>query len=332
MLLSVDRYYVPLLHFGSIEERLDDATIDGGSATTSILFTGDVFLGRDVERIGRQWGFSYHLDLFNQFAESDAIVINFESAIPQTHVPVPSMGMRFSVLPEAVIALKNAGITHASLANNHTYDYDADGYSNTESTLLENDITTFGHPTAVNNDSVSTIDTAYGEVALIGIHTLFTSFSAGEIKAILDKQTPDRQFTIAYVHWGEEYQLYPSNTQRTFAQELVEEVGVDMIIGHHPHVVQTVESIQEVPVVYSLGNTIFDQYFSNAVQDGLLLEMQFTAESIQAKLHPISSQGSRTRPYLMPANERSEFLESIAERSGDEYSESIKGGTLPLLR
>jgi poly-gamma-glutamate synthesis protein (capsule biosynthesis protein) len=118
-----------------------------------------------------------------------------------------------------------------------------------------------------------------------------------------------------------------NQTQSTFAKELVA-AGVDLIIGHHPHVVQTVTVVDGVPVIYSLGNTVFDQYFSSAVQEGMVVALEYTTTKRTAVLHPISSIGSRTRPYLSPAWEKDQFLKALAKLSEVSLEQSIKEGSL----
>ena len=104
--------------------------------------------------------------------------------------------------------------------------------------------------------------------------------------------------------------------------------GADAIIGHHPHVVQDIQVYQGVPVFYSLGNFVFDQYFSSAVQEGLLLKLTLTEAGANYELIPTTSIGSRSRPQLMSPYEREHFLTGLATRSAPKLRTQIHSGYL----
>lgn len=298
------------------------------ATSTKIVFTGDVFLGRDVEDGAQQYGYDYSLALFQQppFTDADAIVVNFESPIPADHRPTPHLGMRFSVATSAVPALRSAGITHAGLANNHTADYGMTGLTHTRSQLTAGDVQPFGDPVAVSTSSVAMLDTVQGPVAIVAIQAVTTTPDMATVRTLLDSLPENLAGVVAYVHWGNEYQENASVTQQALAADLAA-AGVDIVIGHHPHVVQNISQIDTVPVIYSLGNTVFDQYFSTAVQTGLMATLEFTATERLIHLYPISSLGSRARPYLMPAREQARFLDDLAQQSDSALTTGIRAGT-----
>ena len=296
-------------------------------ATSSrVHLTGDVFLGRDVERTMLTRGDDYPLQLFDELPSADAIVINFESAIPQTHVPTPDMGMRFSVRAVVASALHDAGVTHAGLANNHTYDHGASGYRHTRAVLREAGVAPFGHPSQIDSDvSVAKIKTSHADIAIVGMHTLYGQPSLYSIAQVYEEVAPTVDIVLAYVHWGEEYEVRHGYTQRRFAEQLVEQ-GFDIIIGHHPHVVQGIEMIDGVPVVYSLGNTVFDQYFSTEVQRGLVATLHVSPTERALQLRPITSIDSRVRPRLMGESDADHFLDLVAARGQPELAEMVRQG------
>ena len=94
----------------------------------------------------------------------------------------------------------------------------------------------------------------------------------------VEKQPDD--YWVVSIHWGNEYLTQPSDTQKRLASKLVEK-GVDLILGHHPHVVQPVEQTEGGIIVYSHGNFIFDQNFSLLTQQGLLVEIEVSNEGIE---------------------------------------------------
>lgn len=305
------------------------ATPDTDLATsTRIIFTGDVFFGRDVEDGARQYGYEYPLALFRQppFSQADATVINFEAPIPPTHQPTPHFGMRFSVATSAVPALQRAGVTHAGLANNHTGDFGSEGLAHTRQTLMAGGVQVFGDPATVGTSSVALVDTVQGPVALIGIHAVNAAPDMAEVRTVLTALPDDVTAVVAYMHWGNEYQEEASVLQQELATDLVA-AGVDVVVGHHPHVVQNIAEINDAPIFYSLGNTVFDQYFSVAVQTGLVVTLEFTKTERFVHLHPVSSLGSRTRPYLMPARERARWLTELANQSDASFADKIRMGS-----
>ena len=303
----------------------DSVTLEVG--TTTILFTGDVFLGRDVER---RIHANHSLDPFaflQAFPDRDATVINFEAAVPAVHQPTPDFGMQFSVSADLLSMLADAGVTHAGLANNHTYDHGRDGYQHTIESLALHDIVSFGHPSQINQQSVTIIDTPHIRIGLLGIHTLYGQPSLRSIADTYTALAVEVDMVVAYVHWGEEYMLKHNPLQRALAEQLVG-LGVDLIIGHHPHVVQGIELIDGVPVLYSLGNTIFDQYFSDDVQVGMIASLQITADRRQVVLTPIDSRRSRIAPQVMNPAAATAFLTDVAERGGEDVAESVRAGVV----
>ena len=85
-------------------------------------------------------------------------------------------------------------------------------------------------------------------------------------------------FVVVVLHWGFEYQAVPEPSQRAEAVKLVES-GADAIIGHHPHVIQSIEFIKKKPVIYSLGNFVFDSQRQEASQ-GLIIQLTFSKSKL----------------------------------------------------
>ena len=293
-----------------------------------IIFTGDVFLGRDVERRMDNRGTAATLSLFNDLPETDALIVNFEAAIPEVHQPTPDFGWQFSVRSDIVAELAAVGVTHVGLANNHTFDHGSAGYAHTRQTLTSVGIESFGHPSRINHDlSVSSIETEFGSIAVVGMHTLYGVPSLRSIDDTIASIEPTPERIVAYVHWGEEYELEHNAQQRAFAEQLVD-LGFDLIVGHHPHVVQGIEMIGEVPVVYSLGNTIFDQYFSTDVQQGLLLSYTASSDGDALEFVPITSLGTPAAPRFMESENAADFLQDVASRGSELVAPAVSWGQL----
>jgi poly-gamma-glutamate synthesis protein (capsule biosynthesis protein) len=96
--------------------------------------------------------------------------------------------------------------------------------------------------------------------------------------------------------------------------------------------VQDIRLVEAVPVVYSLGNFIFDQYFSTAVQEGLLLGVKLDADKLVLNLYPHSSHGTLSRPQLIADDKKQIFLTNLAMRSDNSLTTAIESGQIVLPR
>ena len=298
----------------------------------TISFLGDIMLARSVELLMNEHGADYPFKNVPDIASSSAfIVANFEAAIPSLHEQTPSGGMRFSVSSTAIPYLAKSGITHVSLANNHSLDYGRSAFTQAKNILTSSGIVSFGQADSVSTSSVTYLTVGSTTQAVIAIHTLFSAPDDAILRELLEEMSRQSDVQIAYIHWGEEYSLVHTNAQEKFATRLVA-LGVDIIIGHHPHVTEDIQIINGVPVFYSLGNFIFDQYFSTAVQEGFVLQLSIAADQFLFTILPITSIGTRSQPRLMNESEREVFLSGLAARSDQTLSDSIKTGKLILSR
>ena len=135
--------------------------------------------------------------------------------------------------------------------------------------------------------------------AFIGIN--YTNSPVGIMKVVdLIKKAREAtaDFVIINAHWGTEYKSISNSRQRQLAHSLID-AGADVIIGHHPHVVQEMEIYNDRPIFYSLGNFIFDQYFSVPTQQGLGVGLIFKEKEISTYVFPLQglkSQVSQMTP------------------------------------
>lgn len=291
-------------------------------------FVGDVMLARNVEFLIDTYGISYVTSLLPEHPKGAYLVGNFEGSIPVTHVPTKSMTFSFSVRPEHVQSLSEYGFTHLGLSNNHAYDFGFDDFVHTQNVLSGSSLSTFGDPGELATSSVTTVRMGSTTVALIGIYAVESTPLLHDVVSVFKNASFTSDIQIAYVHWGEEYKLLHNSTQETLSHALVD-AGADLVVGHHPHVIQDVELYKNVPIFYSLGNFIFDQYFSDAVQNGLMLELAYE-DNMQISLYPVTSIGSRSAPRFASAFEKEEMLNELAENSSEELRDMIKEGIIQL--
>jgi len=266
---------------------------------------------------------------FQTLAQSPAVVGNFESSIPQEHQTTPTRGMRFSVSAAYIPQLALSGFTHFSLANNHTLDFGMTDFKNTQTILEKNRLSTFGQPKQFDTDAVEFIQLEDTVVAVIAAYTLQKIPTYTELKTVFDYASARSDFQLVYVHWGTEYVPLHSARQREAAERFVD-AGADVVIGNHPHVVQDIELIAGVPVFYSLGNFIFDQYDDVSTQEGLLLHLELDTDQPKITLLPVTSVGTLSQPRFMNARTHAAFLADLANRSDPKLRESIARGQILL--
>jgi Bacterial capsule synthesis protein PGA_cap len=324
---------VPAKNSQLIPQRLYEATFSSYASDkkSSLLFTGDVLLARNVEYLMKKEGndYPYKLLSLSSLAPNPAIIGNFESAMPSTHVPTQALGMNFSVDPVFLSALKDAGFTHLSLANNHSFDYGTDGYQNATAQLQAHELTAFGNGETIDKNSVTYIDTELGRIALVAINASEQLPDKVAVQKLLALASRESDIQIVCIHWGTEYKTKHSHVQEELATTLVE-AGADLIIGHHPHVVEDVGVIRGVMVFYSLGNYIFDQYFSPEVQQGLLLSLDMAGQEPVLRLIPVTSLGHLSQPAMMSPEAHAAFLKALADNSDPTLAPDIEKGVIPL--
>lgn len=294
----------------------------------SLYFVGDIMLGRDVERRMNRSGVDYPYQFINFNTEDSFAFGNFEASIPEVHVSTPDNTFRFSVNQKFLGPLAQAGFTHLSLANNHAFDFGLPGYNSSISAIWNSGMVPFGHPSKLSTSSVTFIDTGTSRIAVIAIHTLFVAPSVQNIAEVLAYAGSESDLQIVYIHWGDEYSRFPSSAQRKLAQTFSDS-GADIIIGHHPHVVQSIEKINETIVFYSLGNYIFDQYFSSEVQSGLVLKLDMSS-SPKISLIPVTTLDSKIQPQRLEGEKLQIALKDFAKISDARLAAGIEAGVLFL--
>ncbi len=301
-------------------------------ASVPLLFTGDIMLGRYVETLMNRYGQNYPFGSTTEFLKSHTTIANLEGSIPKVHIPTKINTMVFSFPPETPTILKNNGIQAVSLANNHSLDSGAVGYEETKRSLENGGIIHFGgYSTTLTEHFETHVGTT--SVIVYGINMISSTWDkemAYSATELLRKQYP-KSILIAQLHWGNEYALTQGDEQRVLAYKFIDR-GVDVIVGSHPHVVQGIEVYKGAPIFYSLGNFIFDQYFSRDVERGYLLSLDKKDGEILYTIIPVVSKRSQV---AFPSEEiKVEILETIAKSSDASLKKNINESEilLPFLR
>ena len=298
---------------------------------TQINFVGDIMLARHVEYLMSQHGADYPYRLIDFLEpEKSYTVGNFEASIPVNHVKTPNFNFKFAVSPRYLGELRKAGFTHLSLANNHAFDYGYEGFKNAKVQLERNDLISFGQPNEISSSSITFIDLPKHRVAVIAVHSVSSFPNNQELKTVFEQAKSESDLQIVFIHWGEEYQHQQSKSQRLLATKF-SELGADLIIGHHPHVGQGIERINNALVFYSLGNFIFDQYFNQDVRQGLILKLIENSKfELELNLIPVISEETLAQPTLMNDTDRKLFLNKLSEYSSSDVKEFIKSAKVNL--
>lgn len=193
--------------------------------------------------------------------------------------------------PSIIPTLRSAGIDILSVANNHAGDWGRDAYADTLERLRENEIEYTGggknidearRPTIIEKNGVKIGYLAFSDVGP-------NYMKAGENEAgvllasdpnfeqIIKSAKTQVDYLIVSFHFGDEYKTVHNNRQETLAHKAIDN-GAKIVVGHHPHVIQDTEVYNNGYIAYSLGNFIFDQYFSVNTMQGMLLKLKINSD------------------------------------------------------
>lgn len=200
-----------------------------------------------------------------------------------------------------------------NLANNHIFDCHSAGLADTKKYLDENEIMHFGGDV---NNKIKIKDIASRKIAFVGIDATLQNNSDVHKKDIHDiRMISDH--VVVYIHWGEEYKKQPSAKQIELAHDLIDS-GADLIIGHHPHVVQLAEIYKNKPIFYSVGNFIFDQVGIEENQ-GLGVGVVFSESVSEYYLFPYNI--DKYQPELLDMKKAKDFCDHFIMAANIESSE-----------
>jgi poly-gamma-glutamate synthesis protein (capsule biosynthesis protein) len=276
-----------------------------------LAFLGDVSPSRSMEtqliRYGAQypWG-----ELGPLLHEADLLAANLESVLTTGGQPLDKSYL-LRAHPMWAQTLIEAGIDVVTLANNHTFDYGTQGLDETLSTLENLGVVAVGagiSDTAAHRPALFTVN---------GVRVGILAYAAARWKGSVDVPATDRlawaeparvetdlqaiqgqvDVIVILLHAGTEYAADPSPDQIAFAHAAID-AGADLVVGHHPHVTQTVERYGQGLIVYSLGDALFDIPRQAAMQ-GDLLRIHVTRQGLrQAELWPFWIEDA-IRPRLL---------------------------------
>lgn len=227
-----------------------------------LLFVGDIMLGRHVGELIND-GLDPFEHVHQTLREYDLVIGNLEGPITEVET-CQQKAYSFKFSPQITTMLKIHNIGLVTLANNHSMDCYTQGLLDTRMYLEDMGIMYVGGGNDVN-EMYKVIQVEGEEIAVIGYDDTVRLISHQTLYKTVEEVAMKYPYTIVLIHWGEEYKTMYSDYQQEMAHTLVD-LGVDLIVGHHPHVTQPSEYYNGVPIYYSLGNFVFDQYFGDTTK------------------------------------------------------------------
>ncbi|HBH45928.1 MAG TPA: capsular biosynthesis protein [Candidatus Jacksonbacteria bacterium] len=264
--------------------------------TVSLIAVGDIMLSRNVaQKIKSNQDYNYpFLKTADILANADLTFGNLETAITLGRA-IMTGEMYFRSDPTATAGLQYAGIDVVSLANNHSPNFGETGLKDTFKYLTAAGIDYVGAGTDKITAHTPVIKEVNGlKIAFLAYtadDVIPVNYQAGDARAgvaILDiplmkedvtKAKAQADLVIVSMHAGVEYQALPSQSQINFARAAID-AGASLVIGHHPHVVETLEHYKNGWIIYSLGNFVFDQMWSQETREGLIAKIFLDSQGV----------------------------------------------------
>lgn len=301
-----------------------------------MLFFGDMMLDRSVGIRINENGFDYLFSELagegNEFFEGfDLVGCNLEGAVTNNgeHYP-PQMSYDFAFHPDLINQLHDYNFNFFTVANNHFSDQGERGIIETRENLDKLGFDYVGCRDGRVGDCSSEIIKIHDKkIGMAGFSQVYSLIDIKKAKDLVSSLASSTDLVIVNIHWGVEYEHQFNSIQQKYAHAMIDS-GADIIIGHHPHVVQGLEIYNNKPIFYSLGNFIFDQYFSSDTQKSLAVGISVTKDEWRFDLFPLKSHMSQAS--LMSGEEKKEFLDKFINWSEVNVmiSNQVRGGKLIL--
>lgn len=323
----------------------DSQNTDSSNATVSspvsltLSVVGDCTLGTDetfdydtsLNAYYENYGADYFLqNVKDIFSADDLTIANFEGTLTDSDEREDKT-FAFKA-PASYASIQTGGSVEAvNTANNHSHDYGEQSFDDTLAALDDAGIVHFGY------DETAVMDVKGIKVGLVGIYELYDHLEREQqLKDNIAKVKADgAQLIVAIFHWGNETETVPDSNQTTLGRIAIDE-GADLVCGHHPHVLQGIETYKGRNIVYSLGNFCFGGNSSPSDMDTMIYQQTFTIDADGVKkdnvtniipcsissaaydgynnYQPTPAEGDEATRILGKINERSSWI-STAEGS-----------------
>ena len=276
--IAISLIFTILAHVARKNNPPAEEVFGDGATTISITAVGDCFFGSDINAVGpgdfddvfKKAGSDYSYCFKNvkrYFEADDFTIVNYEGCISDRGTRFDKQ-FAFRTNPDYVKILTESSVEAANIANNHTRDYGEGAFEDTKKILTENGIVNF-----VGNE-VAIAEKNGVKVGFVGTNTQRYGGKAEVIENINKLKKENAELIIASFHWGIERTLTPNDEQRELAYLAIDN-GADLVIGHHPHVIQGIEKYKGKYILYSLGNFCFGGNKNPADKDSMIFKQVF---------------------------------------------------------
>lgn len=315
----------------------DSQNTDSVSLTLSVV--GDCTLGTDetfdydtsLNAYYENYGADYFLqNVKDIFSTDDLTIANFEGTLTDSDEREDKT-FAFKAPASYASILTGGSVEAVNTANNHSHDYGEQSFDDTLAALDDAGIVHFGY------DETAVMDVKGIKVGLVGIYELYDHLEREQqLKDNIAKVKADgAQLIVVIFHWGNETETVPDSNQTTLGRIAIDE-GADLVCGHHPHVLQGIETYKGRNIVYSLGNFCFGGNSSPSDMDTMIYQQTFTIDADGVKkdnvtniipcsissaaydgynnYQPTPAEGDEATRILGKINERSSWI-STAEGS-----------------
>lgn len=311
-------------------EAADAVAMDPVSLTLNVV--GDCTLGTDetfnydtsLNAYYENYGSAYFLqNVKSIFSQDDLTIANFEGTLTESDAREDKT-FAFKGPASFTSILTDGSVEAVNTANNHSHDYGDQSYEDTMTALDAAGIVHFGY------DETAVMDVKGIKVGMVGIYELKDHLEREQqLKDNIAKVKADgAQLIVVIFHWGNETETVPDSNQTTLGRLAIDE-GADLVCGHHPHVLQGIETYKGKNIVYSLGNFCFGGNSSPSDMDTMIYQQTFTitSEGVQAdnvtNVIPCSISSAayegynNYQPTPAEGDEAVRILAKINERSAD---------------
>ena len=292
-------------------------------ASFTMVAVGDVMLDRWVGQVIERRGAAHILEkVRDDLRTADIAFANLESPLSTVGAHAPKACI-FRADPAAVEVLLDGGFNIVSIANNHTLDAGVPGLMQTMDHLEAAGIAWCGaarererswEPTrfeigGLTLGFVACTDLSFQHGSWCKVDAEMTEF-AEHIRAA--KSQCD--LLVVSIHWGNEYQNVPTRRQREVAHAAID-AGADLIIGHHPHVLQGVGAYRGAPILYSTGNFVFDQREGERMESAIFHLRYTEGEGWHIRMVPVWIPFARAGPIYPEPSRAKRIIERLASLS-----------------
>lgn len=298
------------------------------SLTLSVV--GDCTLGTDetfdydtsLNAYYENYGADYFLqNVRSIFSADDLTIANFEGTLTDSDEREDKT-FAFKAPASYASVLSGSSVEAVNTANNHSHDYGDQGFDDTLAALDDAGIVHFGY------DETAVMDIKGIKVGMVGIYELYDHLDREQqLKDNIAKvQADGAQLIVVIFHWGNETETVPDSNQTTLGRMAID-LGADLVCGHHPHVLQGIETYKGKNIVYSLGNFCFGGNSSPSDMDTMIYQQTFTIDADGVKndnvtnIIPCSISSAaydgynNYQPTPAEGDEATRILEKINERS-----------------